>query len=92
MITAIGIIGAAIILVAFFLNQTSVWKSESVTYEFTNFIGAVFLTWYSWLLHSWPFLALNIIWGGVALYEMIRHLRGHRPEKKSRAKIGHKIK
>ncbi|MBW2973764.1 hypothetical protein KY346_05190 [Candidatus Woesearchaeota archaeon] len=82
-----GIIGAAIILFAFFMNQTEKWKSDSVIYDATNFVGAVLLGVYSYALRAWPFLVLNIIWALVSLREMQLDAK-----KKKRGHIGHKRK
>jgi hypothetical protein len=92
MITAIGICGAAIILLAFFLSEFHIWSSDSVIYEFTNFIGAVILTAYSWLLQSWPFLILNVIWGAVALYELVKLAQKKTPKRSRKHMLGHKRK
>lgn len=92
MITIIGIIGTALILLAFFLNQVHVWKSDSFIYEFTNLVGAGVLTAYALLLKSWPFIILNVVWALVALYEIINMARGHKPKKKEKGRIGHKKK
>ena len=92
MLDLIGVPGAVLILLAFFLNQIHVWKSDSFIYEFTNLVGAAILAAYSWLLNSWPFLALNVIWGLVSLIEIVNMSRSHKPKKRLRGKLGHKRK
>jgi hypothetical protein len=60
--TPIGIIGATIILVAFLLNQTGRWHRDSFSYDLANALGAALLILYSWLIASYPFLILNLVW------------------------------
>lgn len=69
--TWIGISGAGLILVAFIMNQTKMWNDDSVWYDVINLIGAVLLIAYSWLLGSYPFLVLNLVWAGVSLRDVI---------------------
>lgn len=83
----IGIIGAGIILLAFFMNQTHRWDSDSVFYDLTNILGALFLILYSYSLRAWPFVILNIIWMLVSFKEM--HVDVKKINKR-KGRIGHK--
>jgi len=62
MITTIGIIGAALILISFLLEQTNVWKNSDLSYDLTNFIGSAFLVVYGALISAYPFIVLNLVW------------------------------
>ena len=71
MILAIGIAGATIVLIAFVLNQTGVWKTSDLTYDLVNFVGGGLLVWYAILIGSWPFAILNGVWTAVALRDVL---------------------
>lgn len=62
MITIIGVIGAALILLAFLLEQTNVWENSDLSYDLTNFIGSAFLVVYGFLISAYPFIVLNFVW------------------------------
>ena len=70
-----GIIGAAIILLAFLLNQVGKWSSETLSYDIANAIGAGFLIYYAYTLESWPFVALNTVWFLMSAIDVVRALR-----------------
>ncbi len=70
-LTLLGSVGAAIILLFFFLNQAHKVSNDSYIYDFFNFVGGVILIIYAYLLGSWPFLILNSIWTLVSLKDLI---------------------
>lgn len=63
----IGVVGAGLILLAFTLNEIRKWSVADLQYQIVNLVGAGLLILYSWLIASWPFLVLNIVWFLVAL-------------------------
>ena len=65
--TLIGSTGAAIILIAFFLNQTHKLSQDSLKYDVSNLIGSGLLVIYAVLLSSVPFAILNGVWFLVSL-------------------------
>jgi hypothetical protein len=71
----VGVIGAALILLAFILSETHVWSEDDLAYDVTNLIGGALLFWYSWQIHSWPFAILNGVWTLVALRDVILDAR-----------------
>ena len=73
--TIIGSIGAALILIAFILNQLNKWKKTDLKYDLVNLIGSVILMVFSWLIFAWPFLVLNSVWAGVSLRDVIKDLK-----------------
>lgn len=85
----IGLIGAFLILLAFFMNQIHKWKSDSIIYDITNLAGSLLMTYYSYVLQAWPFLILNIVWAGVSLREL--QVDASKKENK-KGHIGHKRK
>ena len=83
----IGFVGMFLILFAFFMNQTHKWKTENPIYDFVNFIGALLLIVYSYLIKSWPFLVLNLVWLIVSFREALIDI-----SKKGKAGFGYKRK
>ncbi len=69
--TLIGTSGAAICLIAFVLTQFHEWEGDYLIYEFFNFFGSLLLLIYAVYLNSYPFIVLNTIWGGVALWYVV---------------------
>jgi len=70
-ITIIGVVGAIVILVAFFLNETHRISDDDLIYDCLNLVGTLFLVIYAIELKSLPFLILNSIWFVVALRDII---------------------
>jgi len=83
----VGFVGMFLILLAFFMNQTRRWKTENPVYDVINFIGALLLIVYSYLIKSWPFLILNLVWLIVSFREAIIDIK-----KRPKGSIGHKRK
>lgn len=72
MTTLIGIAGASTVLGAFAKTQLNHWTANSRNYLIANLVGAILLLVYSYLLKSYPFIILNLVWGLVALSGLIR--------------------
>ena len=68
----IGFIGTFLVLGAYFLLSTGRIKAASVQYQGINLVGAGLLTLYGALLAAWASIALNAIWGLIALIALIR--------------------
>lgn len=62
-----GFFGMALILGAFTFNMTRRWQVTDLAYCITNAIGSALLVIYAFLLGSWPFLILNLVWVGVSV-------------------------
>jgi len=75
MVHIIGGIGTVLVLLAYFLVSTGRVKSASLSFQGTNLVGAALLTVYGFLLFAWASVALNAIWGLIALFAMVRVLR-----------------
>lgn len=65
----IGVLGATIILLAFFMNQTHKWRSNYLIYDISNVIGSALLITYAIMIKSWPFLILNLVWLIISIKE-----------------------
>jgi len=68
----VGLAGMFLILLAFSMNQTKLWRSDTVTYDVVNAIGSLLLIIYSIMLASIPFLILNAVWFTVSVIEIFK--------------------
>lgn len=75
LVTVTGVVGATIILVAFLLNQSGKLTAESRLYDALNFLGALLLLIYAYLLDSYPFMILNAVWMLSALRDLIKSIK-----------------
>lgn len=72
-VTFIGVVGAGSILFAFLMNQLDRWSNDSFTYDVVNALGAALLIMYSWLIESYPFLVLNLVWFASAAWDLVSY-------------------
>ena len=72
---AIGFVGVALLLVAFFLNLFRLLKAESNAYLALNLIGASLACASSYLIDFLPFVLLEGTWAIVAAVALARKLR-----------------
>ena len=91
-IITIGLGGMLLILVAFLLNQTHVWKDTDFIYDFFNLLGGGLLVSYAGLINSWPFLLLNLVWAVFSLRDCYLDIKHGAKAHKHRGHIGHKRK
>ena len=70
-----GLIGVAILLLAFFMNLYDLLKKDSVHYLLLNSLGAGIACLASVLLKYWPFINLEGCWTLVSLWGLFRVLR-----------------
>ena len=67
-----GLLGAAMIMTAFFLKNMGNLDDKTLYDESLNLLGASFLIIYAWDLQAWPFFVLNVlvaVWSGKVLLE-----------------------
>lgn len=69
---ACGWIGAAGLLVAFYLNSTGKITASDKSYQITNLASAILLTLNAYYLGSYPFIIINVFWAAVALFSLIK--------------------
>lgn len=67
-----GIIGAALLLLAYFYNNTKRWTSETPVYHLTNLFGALLICINTYYFKVYGPLILNFFWAMIAL-NGIRH-------------------
>jgi hypothetical protein len=75
MVHIIGGAGTILVLVAYFLVSTGRLKSASLGFQGMNLVGATLLTIYGFLLFAWASVALNAIWGLIAVFAFVRVIR-----------------
>lgn len=64
---AMGTLGAALLLVAYWLVSKDRIKGESAAFQLLNIVGSVILAVYAMLLGAWSSMALNIVWTLIGL-------------------------
>ena len=69
----LGIVGMALILVAFILNETkkSV-NTDTIGYNGINALGSLLLLYYAYSTNSMPFIVLNAVWFLVASLKIVK--------------------
>lgn len=68
----IATLGVTLLLLAFFLQSIKAIDSAKPLYHWLNFIGAAIAGYASWLIPFVPFVVLECVWAGVALFSLIR--------------------
>ena len=71
----IGIVGSIFILIGFVFDEFTKIGKDTLSYNLINFTGASILSYYAFLVVSWPFLILNVIWLIVAIVKIVQILR-----------------
>lgn len=79
----VGGAGTILVLVAYFLVSAGRISSQSFTFQGMNLIGAVLLTIYGFLLFAWATVALNAVWGVIAVLALVRVAAGRRQEEEA---------
>ena len=64
----IGWIGAAEVLLAYYLISTDKVKNSHLGYQLLNLTGGLLLTVFTVYKHTYPSAFVNVIWIGVAVY------------------------
>ncbi len=70
--TLIGTAGALLIVIAFVMGQLHKWRDTSFVYDFVNLVGSALLIWYAWILKSYPFIVLNLVWLAVSFKDVLK--------------------
>jgi formate hydrogenlyase subunit 3/multisubunit Na+/H+ antiporter MnhD subunit len=74
-IDAIGYVGAALILVAYFLLTHKKLTESSTTYHALNLLGGLGVIVNATSYASYPSTVLNIIWSAIAVYGLVKGLK-----------------
>jgi hypothetical protein len=65
-------VGAALILLAFWLLQTHRVGPDDRGYQLMNLAGAALLATAAFMAEGWAFVVLNTVWALVALWSLVR--------------------
>ena len=79
----VGFTGMTMILIAFFMNQSGTWKTDSLYYDSFNAGGSLLMVIYALAIQSWPFLFLNLVWFAVSVREIFTDLKGKKVDWKA---------
>lgn len=76
---ALGTLGAALLLFAYFLVSKGKIDGASRTYQWLNVVGSVILAAYAFFLQAWSSMALNVVWALIGL-SILGMLKKKKPE------------
>jgi len=71
----IGISGIVFILVGFIISEFTKIDKDTLSYNLINVVGAFILSYYAFILVSWPFFILNGIWTIAAIVRIVQILQ-----------------
>jgi len=71
----IGIVGVALILIAYFLGTEKLIKNDGKLYYVMNIIGAGLACYASFLIDYMPFVILEGTWVMVSIYGLMRAMK-----------------
>jgi hypothetical protein len=74
------------------MNQIHKWRDDCLEYDGVNAIGSILLVYYAFVITSWPFLLLNLVWFVVSIRDVFLDLNKSGKTGKRKAHIGHKRK
>ena len=74
MTTAVGIIGALLILLGFLANLSGHMSRTSTIYQVVNVLGASILVWFGIATGAFIFVGLELVWALAAAYGIFGRL------------------
>lgn len=84
MIDALGVVGAVLLLLAYFMATTKRWQTHTLKYQGCNLVAALLLVVYSFSKTAYVQVAINVVWASVAVAGIIyigEHARRHKHSK-----------
>lgn len=78
LIQGISVVGACVVLYAFYMQQQGGWQPTEIRYLACNFVGTAVLTVVAWIGSQWGFVLVEAIWAIVSLRGLIRATRARR--------------
>lgn len=77
--TVAGIVGAVIVVVAYFANQQGWLRSEDWRFPAANLVGAVLILASLSVAWNLPAAVIEAFWAAISLYGLARSRRASRP-------------
>ena len=71
-----GLLGAGIVILVYFLNQSGRLASDDWRYQGANILGALLIISSLWVNWNLPAFLIEMFWLGISLYGLIRGLLG----------------
>jgi hypothetical protein len=81
-IDILGIAGAVLLLLAYFMVTTKRWQTHSLSYQLSNLGAASLLIIYSFAKTAYVHVIINIVWASVAIVGIIFISEHRRRQKK----------
>jgi HD-like signal output (HDOD) protein len=79
LLTALGLVGVAIIVVAYFANQQDWLSAERWQFPAANLIGSLLILTSLYQAWNFPSVVIEVIWSAISLYGLGRRLRQRWP-------------
>jgi hypothetical protein len=76
MLQIVSVLGALAILGAYIANQARFIGPSNMSYSVMNFIGSTVLAVIAVIEVQWGFILLEVVWGLVSLWGIIKLMRG----------------
>jgi len=70
----LGVIGVALLLLAYFLSLVKVLNNQSPYYFLLNIAGAATVGYSSYMIEFWPFVVLEAVWVVVSIVPLVKLL------------------
>ena len=70
--TITGFIGTAIVIVAYFANQTGRLRSDDRRFPLANLVGASLILVSLWTQWNFPSVVIEVFWIAISLYGVVR--------------------
>lgn len=71
----IGLLGAGMIILAYFLNQSRVLRSEDIRYPLINLIGALLITYSLFFTFNLASFVIEMFWIAISLMGIYKAMR-----------------
>ena len=75
--TVVGSAGLFLLLLAFFLNHFKKFRRATYKYNALNFLGAIMLTYYAFVMNNLVFILLEAVWVFVAAYFLLKRVKAY---------------
>jgi len=71
-----GLLGAAMVLTAYFFLQTGIFKNTAYLYLILNLLGGAFLFLASMVTGQWGLILLEGSWTAISFYALVKRITG----------------